>query len=291
MGRPGVSLALAALWMSLALTGCTTASRTAQAEPRVPVLIYHEIVTDDRPSGETVISLARFTEQMRYLAEHGYSPIRVSELTRFMRSGGRLPPRPIVLTFDDGWKSALRAVPMLEAYGFKASFWIIAGPKGIGGDYLGWADIEALAAHPAFDVESHTASHPWDRRDNLVTWVEGQNPGKGLPEALAELVDSRLALEAHIHRPVIYLAWPCGWYDDTLVALAQKAGYQALLTTESGMNRQGDSVLAIRRIFVDGSCDLDVFAASLRDGQQRYCRSQPPAQQEHLPYPRARAAS
>ena len=173
--RQGIYLGL--LGISLIL------SAPVWAAPGIPVLIYHEIVTDDRPPGETVIHLDRFRQHMAWLKNHGYKTLTLSELAAVLAGVHPAPERAVVLTFDDGWKSGLRAVPILEAYGFSASFWIIAGELGIGDPYLEWADIVQLDRHPLFEVASHTLSHPWDRTNNLLTWVNGHTPGKSIIDA------------------------------------------------------------------------------------------------------------
>jgi peptidoglycan/xylan/chitin deacetylase (PgdA/CDA1 family) len=255
------------------------ASAAAAAAPRVeagagiPVLIYHEIASDGRTPGETVIALDRFEAQMRWLAEHGYRTLSMAELVAIVAGDAPMPARAVVLTFDDGWKNVLSAVPVLERYAMKASFWIITD-KGIGDDYMAWSDVEALGRHPGFEVESHTMTHPWDPADNLVTWTEGKVPGRDTGSARVELVDSKRELERHLRRPVDYLAWPCGWYNDTLVRLAVEAGYRALLTAEAGLNAPHGDVLRIKRTFIDGSCGLDEFARTVVDGRYRVCDRQ-----------------
>jgi len=256
----------------LGLAAAAAAAPRAVATSGVPVLMYHEIVTDGRAPGETVIALDRFEAQMRWLAERGYRTLSMSELVAVIADGAPMPERAVVLTFDDGWKNVLNAVPVLERYRMKASFWIIAG-KGIGDDYMAWSDIEALARRPGFEVQSHTMTHPWDPADNLVTWVEGKVSGKDAETARRELVDSKRELEEHLQTPVHYLAWPCGWYDAVLVRLAIGAGYRALLTAEAGLNRPGDDVLHIKRTFIDGSCGMDAFAKTVVDGRYRVCNS------------------
>ena len=258
----------------LALAGIAAAAPSRpDGRNGIPVLIYHEIVTDGRPPSETVIALDRFEAQMRWLADNGYRTLSMARLITIMAGQAPMPARAVVLTFDDGWRNVLNAVPVLERHGMKASFWIIAG-KGIGDDYMVWSDIEALARHPGFEVHSHTMTHPWDPVDNLVTWVEGKVPGKGVDAAREELMGSKRELERHLHRPVNYLAWPCGWYDDALVQLAVEAGYRALLTAEAGLNRPYGDVLRIKRTFIDGSCGIDQFAQTVVDGGYRVCSAE-----------------
>ena len=238
----------------------------------VAVLIYHEVVTDNRAEDQTTISLAHFTEQMELLADEGFVTVSVDELVRFMKGEIALPPNAVAIAFEDGWRSGLNATPILDKHGFKASFWIITG-NGIGGDYLGWSDIEKLASNPRFGIYSHTVSHPWDPRNNLVTWVQGANKEEGRRDALHELSESKRVLEQRLGKPVPYLAWPSGWFDDTLIGLAQQAGYTALLTSEPGVNRRGDDVLRIRRTFVDGSCDLLTFRRTVATGREHVCQT------------------
>ncbi|RHX86892.1 polysaccharide deacetylase family protein [Leptospira stimsonii] len=252
----------------------------------IPVLIYHEIVTEnDREPGETVISLKKFEEQMEYLSSHGYHPISMKELLLYMKKGTTLPDRSIALNFDDGWKNALNAVPILKKHSFPASFWIISGPKGIGnGVYLEWSDIKELSANPLFEIGSHSYSHPWDPKDNLVTWVDKKVPGKSVKEALFELRESKKILEEKLGIPIDYLAWPCGWYNETLVQLAKRSGYKALLTTEDGANVPGDDPFHVKRIFIDGKCDLATFVEQLENPRYIVCQKTQKSTQGNSPY-------
>ena len=222
----------------------------------VPVLMYHRISTDQTVGNSDPISLKQFTEQMQYLADNRYHTLKVSELVDFLQ-GRDVPAGSIVLTFDDGWKSVLQAVPVLNRHGFKASFFIITacgdGLFGGKGDYLNWEEIGQLAKNPKFEIGSHTVTHPWAPNDNLITWVDGLNPGKGVLQVRRELRNSKIALETHLARPIEYLAWPKGWYNQKLVKLATEAGYKALLTTDDDRaNLQGDDARFIKRFFVEG---------------------------------------
>ena len=273
-------------WVCCSLIGLVLLGHAAQAHttrPGVPVLIYHQIATDGAPPGETVIPLSRFAEQMRYLHEHGYRALSLGEFVAYLQGRASVPARSVVLTLDDGWRSGLNAVPVLEAYGMRASFWIITD-LGIGGPYLEWSDIEALDRHPLFEVESHTLTHPWDRQDNLVTWVDGRVPGRTWHDALVELTASRRRLETRLGRSVRFLAWPCGWYNDRLIRLARWAGYTTLLTAEPGFNYSGDDRRRIKRLFIDGACGMDEFVQTLTEGRYVVCQTAGRPSLGHLPY-------
>ena len=272
----------AAMALALAASGAHGASG-AQRSAGIPVLIYHEVVTDPaRTPGETVIALDRFEAQMRELAREGWQTLSIDELVAVMRNERPEPAKAVVLTFDDGWKSVLNAVPVLERYRMRASFWIITG-AGIGNDYLEWSDIARLARNPRFEIGSHTVSHPWHANDNLVTWLRAATPGKDRAAVRAELADSKAMLEAKTGRRVDYLAWPVGWYTDEMVELAKDVGYRALLTAEDGGNAPGGDVFRIRRVFVDGACDLASFRRLLVEPAYRPCQTSGRATFGHTP--------
>lgn len=236
----------------------------------VPVLIYHQVLPAPDEPGETVISLEKFREQMRYLSDHGYRAITVAALVAFMK-GGEVPEKSVVLTFDDGWKSMKDGIPVLKEYRFKASFWIF--PRtGVGYPYLDWPEIRDIARDPDFEIGAHSMTHPWDG-ESLVTWAEGKTPGRTLEDAAYEVRESKKVLEELLQHRVPYFAWPKGEYNEELVKIAKDAGYEAVLTVEDGANRHGDDVFRIKRIFIDGACDLEAFAQTLRDYRYHACRT------------------
>lgn len=251
------------------VSGCVNRPKVAVG---VPVITYHQVVTDGTTPSDTVISLDNFSAQMRYLAENGYRTISVSQLISYMKHGQRLPDKPIVITFDDGWTSALNAVPVLDKYGMQASFWIVTGELDVDDEYLGWNQIAALGKNNRFEIGSHSVTHPSDPDNNLVTWVGGSPANRQTGRAKAELELSRNELQRILNRPVKYLAWPSGIYDATLVKMASHAGYTALLTVDPGLNFYGGDWLHIKRAVVNGACGLDSFRKAIGEGISDGCK-------------------
>src|SRR5262249_32230538 len=97
---------LTCLGVLLAGAGCAVSLRSRS----VPVLVYHRIDADRHRADPEWVPLDAFGKQMRYLAEHGYSTLSLSELVRFV-GGGAAPPKPICITFDDGWRGQPPARP------------------------------------------------------------------------------------------------------------------------------------------------------------------------------------
>jgi peptidoglycan/xylan/chitin deacetylase (PgdA/CDA1 family) len=242
--------------------------------PGLPILVYHQIL-NDKPSGavdySTSISFKDFESQMLYLHEQGYTTLSMDEVVGYLQ-GETFPKKIVAIHFDDGWKSEKQAIPVLNRYGFKATFWIIAGAgHDNGSPHMDWDEILSIARNPNFDIYSHTMTHPWREGDILTDWTEGDNPGK-VEKAWWELTESKHLLEEKLGRPVPYLAWPRGLYNDTLIRLAENAGYKALLTIDDGINRLGNDLLHINRTMINGACDMNIFAQILKDGKYQNCQ-------------------
>lgn len=264
---------------AVVLALCSVLSRPAGAVSALPILVYHQIrsTPDGPPDSLEAISLDRFKAEMRYLHEQGYTTLSAKEAVDYVRGSYSPPSKIVAIQFDDGWKSSQLALPVLETYGFKATFWIIAG-KGIGWPHMDWSEIEAIAQNPRYEVYSHSMTHPWKAGDTMLDWIEGRTPGKGPDQVQWELTESRRVLADKLGRPVPYFAWPAGHYDRDMIALAQKAGYVALFTIDNGLNHPGDDPLRIRRTMIHGGCDDVAFAEILRDGIYRECKAAAPAQ-------------
>lgn len=251
----------------------SAAASGAQA-PALPILVYHQIRqgTAGPPDDLDVISLERFESQMRYLKDRGYITLSAHDVIDFVRQGRTPGPRIVAIHFDDGWKSALAALPVLERYNFQATFWIIAG-KGIGWPHMDWNEVEAISRNPRYTIGSHTMTHPWKNQDTLIDWLTGRKPDKGVADVSWELSQSRQVLQQKLGRHIDQLAWPRGLYNDPLIALAKDAGYVALFTVDDGLNRHGDNLLRLRRTMIHGGCDERAFEETLHSGIYQACGS------------------
>ncbi|NGQ94507.1 polysaccharide deacetylase family protein [Brevibacillus sp. SYP-B805] len=208
---------------------------------QVPILMYHCISAG---SNNLYVEPQRFDLQLRNLLKQGYTPITSRELVKSWFSGTPLPARPIVLTFDDGYRdNYTNAFPLLKKYRVKATLFVITGAVGKP-NYLTWPQIEEMAKSGLVDVESHTVHHP--------------DMSKLTPEqARMELTVSKAMLEAHLHQPVTLFAYPMGIYRPFLFPILREAGYQAAFTTRSGLTQYYNGLYTLKRLHV---VNTDTFA-------------------------------
>lgn len=181
------------------------------------------------------VPTAEFAAQMTWLHDNGFHTITPLELFHALERGARLPVKPVMITFDDGYRDVLwNAAPLLRGLRMRATAFLITA-RISGGDpsFLTWREVTRLETH-GFSIGSHTVHHL-------------ELPYLARREAYVELVASRDALEDHLHRLVQWFAYPSGRFDPTVVRLVRKAGYVMALTTSPGDVQRADQPFLLHR--------------------------------------------
>lgn len=208
-----------------------------------------------------IISVEQFRQQMAFLKSQGYVTPDLARVAAYVERGQPLPPRSVVITFDDGYQSFLQyAVPILREFGFRAVVFAIGdrtpetaepfAPDRL--SYLSWQQIQELRK-AGWDVEGHTfgAHNLVDGRPAALGWDERR--------ALADLDRLAAAYRQHGLAPPNVIAYPYGAAPRALVEAARKAGYRLGFTGARGWVRPGDDPLRLRRLPVLPWMSLDYF--------------------------------
>src|ERR1043166_1123322 len=96
----------------------------------VPILMYHYVDTPpkdaDRVLQDLTVTRANFVEQVKWLSEQGYHSITPDQLVAALWQGAKLPSKPVMFTFDDGYANAwYNVTPVLLDYGYTGTFFVI----------------------------------------------------------------------------------------------------------------------------------------------------------------------
>ncbi|MCE5287264.1 MAG: polysaccharide deacetylase family protein [Pelosinus sp.] len=199
----------------------------------IPILNYHMV--DDQTDSRLAVGTEEFAAQMAYLKSRGYTSITPDELMQHWKKGVPLPEKPVLITFDDGYKDNFtNAFPIMQQYGFTGTIFLITDYISNNEWYLNWEEIQAMQQR-GFVFGSHTLSHT-----PLTTL--------SFAEAEKELREPREILEWRLTVPVTYLAYPTGAYNDSIRDLTKEVGYDAAFTVDFGRVFKGDDPYALRRI-------------------------------------------
>jgi peptidoglycan/xylan/chitin deacetylase (PgdA/CDA1 family) len=257
LGLAGIAL----VGLVLALTGgggdghgsgfhMTAASSRRSWKPYtgpVPILEYHVL---GRPRTEVAypelyVPRASFSKQMDWLDEQGYEAVTLEQVEDAWYRGGALPPRPIVISFDDGYRPQYTfAMPELRKHGWPG----VLNLKAEGSDLYA-SNVEAML-EAGWELASHTIHH-----SDLTTIA-----GAALEEEVAE---SRRILQRQYGVPVKDFCYPAGRFDEATIAAVEAAGYAGATTEISGWATK-DHPYELARIEVLGSWTVGDLAEAMR---------------------------
>jgi len=218
----------------------------------VPILMYHYI--SEPPAGSDAIRTdlsvtpERFDEQLAYLKSAGYTTISLNDLVRALTVGAPLPERPIVLTFDDGYRDAYEhAYPLLTKYGYAGTFFLITSYIDQGHpEYLTWPQVSEMAA-AGMSMEAHGYTH-----DAME--------GRGRDYLIWQMLGSKEAIEERTGEIVRCFCYPSGHYDEEAMQVLHELGYWAATTTLFGHEHSSESLFDLERVRVHGDYTLPRFS-------------------------------
>jgi peptidoglycan/xylan/chitin deacetylase (PgdA/CDA1 family) len=204
------------------------------------VLCYHAI--SDEWANALAVTPRAFERQLRSLVLRRFRPVNAGEALE--RRG-----RVLHVTFDDAYKSVLRATPVLHRLRVPATVFAVSSHAARGRPLdvpeltaevaaeprhlatLDWEELRDLAA-AGTEIGSHTVTHP-----HLPQLLDA--------ELDRELRESKVRCEDEIGKPCRFLAYPYGEHDARVRRAACRAGYEGAFALGPGVD---ESRYAIPRV-------------------------------------------
>jgi len=229
-------------------TPTTTRVHQGPGTVLVPIILYHWIAVSPINS-QYYVPPEKFEEELKLLHDWGYTTITTELLIKSITEGADLPPRPIVITFDDGHlDNYTNAFPIMKKYGFTGTLYIVANYLGAD-QYMNADQIKEMAA-AGWEVGSHSISHL------DVTALEPYRQRH-------EVVDSRTELENALGVPILTIAYPFGLSNPGVIDYAHFAGYIGGMSLGFTHDQGLTNLYTLQRRDIKGSYDVKQFAAFL----------------------------
>lgn len=224
-----------------------SAPRAFVKHPRaVPILVYHHVQSYQAGYYLLYASTSQFARQLWYLHHNGYHPVTLDQVYAAWTGGPRLPRRPVVLSFDDGYVDQYtNAARLLRRYHYPAVLNLVVH----NGTALSRAMVRRMIAW-GWEVDSHTLTHP------LLTRLSAS-------QLRYQLVASRRVIRRRFHVPVHFLCYPGGIYNRTVVRAVRAAGYLGATTIHYG-RATPHGRFAMPRIAVYWGESLGAFGSRMR---------------------------
>jgi peptidoglycan/xylan/chitin deacetylase (PgdA/CDA1 family) len=215
----------------------------------VPIIEYHAIQPPVAGAQypRLFVPQADFVEQMKWLDDHGYEGVTLDQVEDAWYADGELPPKPVVLTFDDGYLSQyVAAFPALEHFHWPGVLNLVAENADIPDE-----DVQKmLDADPPWELASHTITHA-----DLTTL--------GAADLKDEVAGSRQSLRKRFDVAVDNFCYPAGRYDGTVIAAVKAAGYRGATSEVPGLATK-DNPYVLNRIQILLDDGLDGFVSKLK---------------------------
>jgi peptidoglycan/xylan/chitin deacetylase (PgdA/CDA1 family) len=224
----------------------------------VPILTYHRFVPKGQSCDRLAVSERSFARQLAYLRDNNYSVISFSQLADFVEGKAAIPPKSVVLTIDDGYKSAYDvAYPILRKFGQKATIFVYSEFVGASAG-LTWAQMKEMAASKLIDIQPHSKTH-----SDLTIRLEGENEKAYLERIREEVRHPARAIERNLGLPIHTFSYPYGAEDDAVLDVVEAAGFRLGTTVTRGSNPSFAHPLALRRTQIYCDDDIKTFANRL----------------------------
>jgi peptidoglycan/xylan/chitin deacetylase (PgdA/CDA1 family) len=221
---------------------------------RLPILMYHYIRTP--PSTRTdmlgyrlSVSPQDFQAQMDWLDANHFHPVTFDQVRSYFAGSAPLPPKPVVITFDDGYADLYTtAFPVLQAHGFTAVAYIVSGFVDRG-RYVTHDQVMQMD-RAGIEIASHTVDH-----------ADMARASSGM--ATYQLVQSKHWLEGLLGHPVVDFAYPSGKYNPQTIQLLGQFGYDTAVVEDGPNMHSRANRYTWGRVRVGGGESLHDFIANL----------------------------
>lgn len=221
---------------------------TVRADVRVPILVYHSVrphITKESSYQETYdITPELLRKHLEYLKENNYTAISFDMLADYFDTDTPLPAKPIILTFDDGWKNQYEyAFPILKEFNDTATFFIFTNAVGRG-NHLAWEEIHEMS-DMGISIGAHTKTHPYLRKitdENILS---------------EEIAGSKKILEDELEMKVTSFAYPFGQYNDVVAEEVKKSEFRIARSLQRGvMQNEGERYILRANLATDNFEDF-----------------------------------
>lgn len=247
---------IALFFVALLLGGCGSVT----SSPKIPVLMYHHISENEQDWSGATISPEKFKEDMLYLKTLGFDTILPEDLVNFKEKGTPLPNQPILITFDDGYRSNYtHAFPILKELQMKAVINVIVSTVGRDTSLEGtpitphfsWAEAKEMVDSGLIDIGHHTYNlhQPGDGKYGKgISMLKDEPTEDYLARLKEDILLGEQAITEQLGKKPILFAYPYGVFTQESEDLLKTLGYKITLTVQDGASDIDENLFLLKRI-------------------------------------------
>jgi peptidoglycan/xylan/chitin deacetylase (PgdA/CDA1 family) len=193
---------------------------------------------------------------MQYLQDNQFTVWPLSRTLTYLTSGKALPPKTLVLTFDDAYDSVYRAaLPVLKEKGWPFTVFVTSRYVDEGySNYMSWQQLRKIQEFGG-EIANHSRTHA-----HLVRRQSGETEGQWRLRITNEITQAQVALQQHVGSPIRVFAYPYGEYSTDVKSILRELGYFALGQQSGAVSRTTDFQAIPRFPMATDYDDMEEFA-------------------------------
>ena len=245
-----LALVFAAVLIVLAAAASVEKAVTTAGEVQdglaLPIIMYHSVLKDTAKSGKYVITPDAFEQDLKFLQSSGYTAVFMSDVIDYVKSGKELPPKPIVLTFDDGHlNNETYILPLLEKYNQKAVISIVGEYTQRFSDnpdenpnyaYMSWKNVREVIDSGRVEIQNHSYNmHSLGKRKGTHK-IKGESSEHYHSELVSDVEKMQKACEENLGYVPNVFTYPFGSISLESCDYLKEIGFSATLSCGEGMN-------------------------------------------------------
>jgi peptidoglycan/xylan/chitin deacetylase (PgdA/CDA1 family) len=255
-------------------------------------LCYHEVERDGSASlTKTAVTAGDLAAQFAWLQASGYQPVSLQQILDARQGGPALPPKAVLLTFDDGRRDVFtRVLPLLRLFNYPALVALVGNwldvPAGGTVDYDGtpqprehfvtWEEVREMQRSGLVEI----ASHSYDLHRGVLANPQGNTQPAAITRRYEngryetdETYLKRIRDDLARNRDLIVrktgiapraIVWPYGRSNGAAQQIASELGMTVGMTLEDGINTAKTPLVTIKRFLIEDTPSLQSYAEAVR---------------------------
>lgn len=227
----------------------TTSAVPAKTPPglELPIVMYHHVLKESSRLNKFTISPDELRQDFDFLRDSGYTPIVMQQLIDYTEKQTPLPPKPVMITFDDGYESFHEYVfPMLKEYDFKAVYSIVGryadqyseiDDHHIRYSHSTWNELALMHDSGLVEIQNHSYNlHENDKGRDGSTKMSGENLAFYTEMLFADLSKVQQSCREHLGWTPTTFTYPFGRISPEALPVLRQMGFKGALTCREKLN-------------------------------------------------------
>lgn len=220
-----------------------------QQSVSIPIIMYHQISTRSDNLGKYILSLDQLESDLKYIKNSGFTTVDVADLIDYVSGEGKLPDKPIMLTFDDGYETGYTVLyPLMKKYGMCAVVSVIGSLADLYSQlddhndrysYMTWDEIKELSKTSEIEIQNHSYDMHYSESGKRkgIAKLKGESSDDYYNALYADVGKMQLLLMKKAEYKSTAIAYPFGSYTKETTEICKRLGFSCSFTCEERINK------------------------------------------------------